>query len=36
MLPVNRLHNTAAPALRITIPSSTSKNGTRWRSASAE
>ena len=28
MLPVNRLHNTAAPALHITIPSSTSKNGT--------
>lgn len=28
MLPVNRLHNTAAPALHITIPSNTSKNGT--------
>ena len=28
MLPVNRLHNTAAPALRITIPSSTARNGT--------
>lgn len=28
MLPVNRLHNTAAPALHITIPSSTARNGT--------
>ena len=28
MLPVNRLHNTAAPALHITIPSNTSKNDT--------